>query len=186
MAFASVLFCSTAAADVVPFQWSTTGSFTSVTSQLSFDNVTNQTANVNTGTYTAINLGSFSLHDVWFSDTGSFNLTVDFTKPAGATDTGYPNTPVVVTASWLPFFGNDSATINFDNAVKTIAFNGGSFGFSVDDVILRSWGGPVQLTGRISDVQLTSAAVPEPGSIFLLCTAFGGLAFAARKRLFQS
>jgi hypothetical protein len=189
------MFASLSMADVMPFQWSTTGTFSSpgLPTGLSFvgaplSGVQNTAAD---GSLSAINLGHFTFADIGTDYTGTFSLTVNFFRPSGSADPAYS---VTLAANANSNGGNDTLTINFPGASQ-YSFNGpdgnGTFTFGVDDVFDFRNGShtdTVNLTGNISratftDVTTTDTSpVPEPSSVLLLCTALLGFAFVARRK----
>jgi hypothetical protein len=180
MACVILVSTSIAKAEDVAFLWSSFGSFSSLPNKLDFSGVLLDSANVSVGESKSIRLGSFGLDNVSSDDTGTFTLNVSFWLPLGAADPSYPNTPVFLDANYNG--SKDKAVINFNNTARTLAFSGGSFDFSVDDATVFSTVGSVDLTGRISNIRLSSASTPEPQSVSLLCTVLIGVALMAKKR----
>ena len=112
------MFASLSMADVLPFQWSTTGTFSSpgLPSGLSFvgaplSGIQNTAPD---GSLSAINLGHFIFDNISTDYTGTFTLTVDFFKPNGASDPAYT---VTLVADADSNGGNDTLTINFPGAI---------------------------------------------------------------------
>jgi hypothetical protein len=191
----ATMFASLSMADVMPFQWSTTGTFSSpgLPSGLSFvgaplSGVQNTAAD---GSLSAINLGHFNFADIITDYTGTFSLTVNFFRPSGSTDPAYS---VTLAANANSNGGNDTLTINFPG-VSQYSFNGpdgaGTFTFGVDNVFDFRNGShtdTVNLTGNIIGATFTAGAaaetspVPEPSSVLLLCTVLAGFVFMAKRR----
>jgi hypothetical protein len=188
------MFASLSMADVLPFQWSTTGTFSSpgLPSGLSFvgaplAGVQNTAAD---GSLSAINLGHFVFDNISTDYTGTFTLTVDFFRPNGAMDPAYT---VTLVADANSSGGNDSLTINFPSASQ-YSFAGtdgsGTFMFGVENVFDFRNGShtdTVNLLGDVTGASFKSSTtdtspVPEPSSVLLLCTALVGFAFVARKK----
>lgn len=190
-----MMFTSIASADVVPFQWSTSGSWTGSHPGLTFTGAsTSAVTNTNAAGNLDINLGTFNLNQNGFngSPSGTFALTVNFWRPnalVGGVDEMFS-----ATFEGDTFFFVDYYTIDFSNTPRTINFNGtdgiGSFQFTVEDVSLNTRGFLVgedlsdPLIGKIRNADISSAAaVPEPQSVLLLCTVLAGVALTARKKL---
>jgi len=188
------MFASLSMADVLPFQWSTTGTFSSpgLPSGLSFvgaplTGVQNTAAD---GSLSGMNLGHFTFDNIGTDYTGTFTLTVDFFRPNGAVDPAYT---VTLVADANSSGGNDTLTINFPSASQ-YSFAGtdgtGTFMFGVENVFDFRNGShtdTVNLLGDVSGAAITqpitaAASVPEPSSILLLCTALAGFAFLARRK----
>lgn len=187
MAFAAMAFTSIASADVVPFQWSTSGAWGGSHSGLSFTGVGATSGSTNSAGSLDINLGSFTLNNPSSDYTGTFSLTLNFLRPDGTADPVFPAT-VKVDANY--FFLADTATIDFSNSQTLFTFSGtdgtGSFSFSLDDVTLTTgWLGGSDtgtLTGHIRNAAITPS--PEPSSIILLGSLAGAFALIARKKFF--
>jgi hypothetical protein len=163
------------------FSYTTSGTITgecpsALDGSLSFTGVTGDVTDPR-----AINLGYFSLSNIENDGSGTFNLTVNFTLPAGVQDPSYPGMPVTFTEDWQWFFwsGPDSVSINLNNTVKHLTFTGGSFDFWLPADTLEFARQDSQsdrtLWGRIGNVQCDTASIPEPGSIVLFGTLLSGL-----------
>jgi len=175
-------------ADVLPFTWSTTGSF-SPAGGLSFTGVSAGSAQYTSqaGNLSNIDLGTISFPNPSGDFSGIFSLKVNFLRPDGAQDPQFA-APFVVDANYQ---GNqDSLTINFPST-STVSFSGtdgtGNFMFTIPDLSVTRAGNPTatyELYGNITSAHLTSqAAVPEPGSIVLFATVLVGVGLATKKRL---
>jgi len=193
LALLTTMFGSLSMADVMPFQWSTTGSFSSpgLPSGLGFvgaplNGVQNTAAD---GSISGMDLGHFTFGNINTDYTGTFTLTVDFFKPNGATDPAYT---VTLVADANSSGGNDTLTINFPGASQ-YSFAGtdgtGTFMFGVENVFDFRNGSHTDTVNLLGDVSraaftpsTTAAAVPEPSSVLLLCTAIAGFAFLARRK----
>ena len=191
------MFASLSMADVMPFQWSTTGTFSGsgLPSGLTFvgaplSGIQNTAAD---GSLSGINLGHFAFADISTDYIGTFSLTVNFFRPTGSADPAYSVT-LDANASSVGNSGNDSLTINFP-AASQYSFSGadgtGTFIFGVDNIFDFRNGShtdTVNLTGKISGAALTAGAaadtspVPEPSSVLLLCTVLAAFVFLARRR----
>jgi hypothetical protein len=79
--------------------------------------------------------------------------------------------------------GTGGVFIDFNNTPQMLTFTqgqGGSFLFAIDDVNISSGGSGVELTGRITGVNI----IPEAGTLSLLSTGLlgiGGIALRRRK-----
>jgi hypothetical protein len=183
-------------ADVMPFQWSTTGTFSApgLPSGLSFSGagtsaVTNTASN---GSLLGINLGHFTFGDITTDYSGTFTLTVNFFRPDGSTDPVYQ---ITLLANANTSGRNDELIINFPSASR-FGFGGtdgtGTFMFGVknlDDYRNGSHIDDVILSGDITGAVFTGtqngdpSAVPEPASVLLLCGVLGCLALVAKRKL---
>src|SRR6476620_8250896 len=95
----AALATSVASADILPFSWSTSGSF-SLSTPLTFAPVSPASPVVFTdasGNLTGISLGTITFPDVDADFNGTFNLTVNFVRPLGSQDPNYSK-PFQVTA----------------------------------------------------------------------------------------
>jgi hypothetical protein len=190
-------FASISMADVMPFQWSTTGTFSApgLPAGLSFTGaalsvLTNTAAN---GNLSIADLGHFTFGNIATDYTGTFTLTVNFLRPDGSPDSV---NAVTLVADANVSGGNDNLTITFPSA-SLYNFAGtdgtGTFSFGVNNVSdLRngSHTDDVFLSGNITGATFTStgggtSAVPEPTSILLLGTVAIGFAFTSRRRFSQ-
>ena len=188
-------FTSLSMADVLPFQWSTSGTFSSpgLPAGLTFTGaslsaVTNTASN---GNLSISDLGHFTFANITTDYSGTFTLTVNFLRPDGSQDPVYA---VNIVADANVNGGNDSLTLTFPSATQ-YSFAGtdgtGTFNFGVNNVSDTRNGShtdDVFLTGNITGAKLTStdagtAAVPEPTSILLLGTVVVGFAVTARRKL---
>jgi hypothetical protein len=190
------MFASLSMADVMPFQWSTSATFSSpgLPTGLSFvgaplSGIQNTAAD---GSLSGINLGHFTFADISTDYNGTFSLTINFFRPTGAADPAYSVT-LDANANSVGNSGNDRLTINFP-AASQYSFSGadgtGTFTFGVDSISEFRTGSrteTVNLTGNITGATFNARAadpspVPEPSSIFLLLTALVGFAFLARRK----
>ena len=194
----AAMFASISLADTISFQWSTTGAFSGLPTGLDFIPV-DPSAVVTTATngdVLGLNLGHFMFSGITTDYTGKFTLTVKFFTP-GSTDPGSVVTLDADVHTYANTNGiNDLLTINFPGA-PPYDFNGtdgkGTFTFGVDNVSNYRNGShtnTVNLTGNITGAAFASGVntsatseVPEPGSVFLVCTVLIGLALTARKKL---
>jgi hypothetical protein len=183
---------SLASADILPFSWSTTGSFSS--SGLTFTPVA-AAAPINTdasGNLTGILLGAITFPDVTTDFSGTFNLTVNFIRPGGAQDPTYA-APFTLDANASGV--NDTLLIDFP-APSLLTFAGtdgsGSFNFAIPDLTFTRTGSgqtkTVNLLGNISGAAITAtsnvpttAPVPEPSSWALMASVVVGLAYKIRR-----
>ena len=188
------MFASLSMADTMPFQWSTTGTFSNpgLPSGLSFVGAP-VSAVQNTapdGSLSAMSLGHFTFDNISTDYTGTFTLTVDFFRPNGAVDPAYT---VTLVADANSSGGNDTLTINFPSPSQ-YSFSGsdgsGTFMFGVRNVFDFRNGShtdTVDLLGDVSGATFgastpQTAPVPEPSSVLLLCTALAGFAFIAKRK----
>ena len=191
----AALATSVASADVLPFVWSTTGTFSPV-SPLSFAGVSAGAPVLTdaSGNLLGISLGTFSFPDISSNFAGTFTLTVDFSRPDGSTDPTVPATLSLTANVNGNSNNNDLLTIDFP-AASSLSFAGsdgtGSFTFEIPDISFTRNGNnqtrTVELTGNIVGAAVGAAttqvsAVPEPGSAVLLCTALGAVALKLRRR----
>jgi hypothetical protein len=181
-------------ADVMPFQWSTTGTFSApgLPSGLTFTGaslspVTNTASN---GDLSISDLGHFTFGNITSDYTGTFTLTVNFVRPDGSSDPVYA---VSLVADANVSGINDLLTITFP-AASQYNFAGtdgtGTFNFGVNNVSAPRNGShidDVTLSGNITGAALnttvgSTAAVPEPTSILLLGSVAIGFAFTAKRK----
>jgi hypothetical protein len=192
------LLASSASADIVPFQWSTSGSFTGNPNTLSFTGVTNKTGQTATnGTLNGIELGTFGLTNLLsnFNTSGSFTLTVVFSVPGGVAG---DNTYSASFAGDYNITSVDTAQVTFSETSNNFTFNSmngtpgsGSFSLALANATINLTasllGGPdsEKLYGNINGAQFTpsAAAVPEPGSVLLFGTVLAGVGLIVRKKM---
>ena len=173
-------------ADEMPFQGSTSGSFTDSTTAtvVGFVGANFGPSVTSGGNATLSNLGTFSILDLSVlantigTNLGNFDLTVIFTIPDGAN----PSNPIVADVTGTINNNNaNNLTIDFGPG-QTVNFTGtdgsGSFLLTINDVAFAN-GSNTQssllLTGSISEAVFTpgtnpTSTVPEPSSISLLST----------------
>lgn len=137
--------------------------------------------NLNGVTVSQVTVGSFDLHTFHnFNFTGStFSMQVTFTAPVvagGSPVTIVANLSGTITANEL-FDGNEAITIDFNNNPQVFTFAGGSFTFSVQDLVVNEQSGFVDLHAN-----LTATAVPEPATMLLMGTGLMSLAMGVRRR----
>lgn len=200
LVFVASMFASLSLADVITFQWSTSGSFSDpgLPSGLIFTGVSGQTGSTDAnGNLSGINLGHFDFSNITTDYTGIFTFNIQFTQPAGAQNPAF-NVTVVAEANVTGQGNseNDQLTIDFPAASSyTFGPPSGSFLFNVSDVSdFRTGSQPdtANLLGNISSASLSNptgdapAAVPEPGTISLLATVLGGLAIGLKRKKAQS
>jgi hypothetical protein len=190
LAILAAVFASVSMADVVPFQWSTTGTFSApgLPAGLTFTGaalsaVTNTDAS---GNLLGIDLGHFTFDNIVTDYTGTFTLNIVFVRPDSSDD---PTVLATLVADANVSGINDQLTITFPSA-STYHFDGadgtGTFDLAVNDVSDRRTGShtdTVPVLGDIRGADLTPSAVPEPGSVLLLCTVLGGIAVLGRRKL---
>jgi hypothetical protein len=190
----AALATSVASADILPFSWSTTGSFS--TSPLSFTGVSagSPVSTDASGNLTGISLGTIIFPALSTDFVGTFNLTVNFVRPDGSGNPVFAE-PFTLTANVNGNSdNNDELTIDFPTA-SLLNFSGsdgtGSFTFGIPDVSFTRNGNnqtrTFALTGNIVGATVNAvtaqvAAVPEPSSVVLLFTALGGVAWKVRRR----
>jgi len=184
-----------ARADEVTVAGSTAGSFSGVTTGLSFSG---STFNVTTfGGMAALgnpatpgsnfnNLGSFSLEPNSGMLSGNFTLTTTFTAPANIVGGQMGTYTALVTGNVGPV-DNGGARISFDAATRSQVFNfsgpggTGSFSLTLPDFVGVTSGRTIGLSAVIEGQ--SAAPVPEPASMLLLGTGLAGLARVARRKM---
>jgi hypothetical protein len=189
--FVLSLFSSSARlADVLPFSWSTTGTFSKGASGLTFSGVSAGAEITNAAGKLSINLGTFTLADVTTDLTGFFSLKVKFLSPDGVQALSFEKAQLDVDAN-INAGGKDRLVVDFPDA-SLVTFDGGSFTFAVQDVNVVRSGTASQafkLTGNISGAAKAQSAVlsavPEPTSVILFATVMAGVAVAGRKKLLR-
>src|SRR2546423_3033501 len=177
---------SIARADEVTIAGSTTGSITGVP-QLSF------TGNIFTGT-TALGVGSLSgtnsLGTLFLSTaplqsvTGTFDLNVIFTVPAGINGGPATTYTASILGSVSPNISQGGVNIHFLSPTQLFTFSNssgtGSFSLTVPDLFVQS-GQSASLTAGFTGEQ-SAPAIPEPMTIILLGTGLSGIAAKLRQR----
>ena len=139
-------------------------------------------ANFGPTTSTQLNLGTFNLSSlVAVFNPFDFNLTINFTAPAGAGSSSFSADlrgavlPVIGGFAKIDFENNGPRHFEFQNGQGS-----GSFDLAIGDVTLTN-GTSRSVKGTVSNAQF--AATPEPTSIILTSTLIGGMMFLFRKRL---
>jgi hypothetical protein len=125
-----------------------------------------------------VTVGSFDLHTFSFFNFGgdTFNLLVTFTAPPGAP--GGPQTFTANLSGIVTILPNEVIQIDFNNIPQVFGYNGGTFSFSVNDIVnLNEQAAFVNLTANVS-----ATATPEPLSMLLLGSGLAGLGVKLRKR----
>ena len=150
----AALATSVVSADILPFSWSTSGSFS--TSPLAFGGVSAGSPLFTdaSGNLLGISLGTITFPDVDTTFIGTFNLTVNFFQPDGTINNPFAG-PFTVTTEIVGQH-NDQLAIDFP-AASLVSFSGtngiGSFTFGIPDVtFMRTGNGQtrtVDLTGNI-------------------------------------
>lgn len=200
LALIAGMFASLSLADVITFQWSTSGSFSSpgLPSGLGFTGVSGQTGSTDAnGNLSGINLGHFDFANIATDYTGTFTFNIQFTQPAGAQNPAFSVTLVAdANVTGQGNSENDQLTIDFPAASwYTFGPPSGSFLFNVSDVSdfrTGSQADTANLLGNISSAAFSSptgeapAAVPEPGTLSLVATVLGGLAFGLKRKKSQN
>lgn len=181
---------SSARADEVTISGSTTGTVSGIP-RLTFTGSPNFTVTTTLGVASLIglnnNLGTFTLSiaglDQAQSVAGSFTLNITFTGPGGIAGGQGRSFNANLTGTISPFSGFEGVLIDFDNAPVLFTFNdgvnSGSFTLALPDVLIPSGSSGAQITARITGSQ---TAIPEPATLFLLCTGLIGVAACARTR----
>jgi len=184
-------------ADEMPFQGSTSGSFSDALTAalLSFAGTNFGPGVTAGGNFELTDLGTFTIN-LSPSDTvhlgGTFDLTVTFIIPVGS---GNPSYSAAVSGT-INGSNANNVDINFDPNGQTVNFSSaadgyGSFFLTVDDLIGLNGSNTSftrTLTGRISDAVFTPTTVPpdqvvpEPTSILLLFTVVMGAGVAMHRR----
>lgn len=201
-ALAVVVTVSSSPAAAVTFTGSATGCFGSgctpsilaLNDQLLFAGNPLFNGTTTTGPLT-LNLGGFAVSDpsillLDFNDSYNgqqFNLTLNFTAPAGAN----PN-PASFSASLfgtLNWLNGGTLKIDFAPTAQHFTYAGGSFNLLINDVTLATnfifHADADLLTGTFSNVT-TVAPVPEPATWAMMILGFAGVGFVAYRRRNQS
>ena len=171
---------------------------------------TNVSVPVGPGLTTLTNLGTFTLNGCSGNNCtepfGTQDNVTDFTLRITFTDPTVSGTPQLFAADIYGTITRSGASnnlkngsflvINFDNTVQHLSFTdadgSGEFDLAVNDVASytssSSFGDTRTVTGRIQNLTYTPSnsqdppAVPEPGSIVLLLSGLGGVAFSLRRK----
>jgi hypothetical protein len=187
------LLAASASADIVPFQWSTSGAFTGDRETLNFNGVTNKSGQTaDNGTLNGIELGTFTLTGQFDNDgiSGNFTLTVLFSVPGGVAG---DNTYSATFDGHYYYLSTDWAEVNFSETSNNFTFNSmngvpgtGSFSLALTKSTISLYGNDSEkLYGNITGADFTpeQAAVPEPGSILLFGTVLAGVGLIVRKKM---
>jgi hypothetical protein len=180
-------------ADVLPFTWSTSGSWTGTSTGAAFAGSAGSAGTNAAGDLLNMDLGTFTFSDIVSDYSSTFNLAITFTAPDNADDPGFTQ---IFTADANANGVNDRFTIDFP-ASALFNFSGsdgvGTFSFAVQDVDFTRNGagqdrtfvlrGNITGAGRTTvSVFIPPSSVPEPGSVALLLSALGAVGFSLCRR----
>jgi hypothetical protein len=131
-----------------------------------------------------LSLGSMTLQNVTFDNPSGdvFDLQVIFTSPGDGSNSFVANLTGSI-AKGFGVGGRVAGTVTVDfGAGQTIAYDGGSFTLTVDDLSLNGTTTTGEITGEISNVVTGVAAVPEPSTWAMMILGFAGIGFMAHRR----
>ena len=193
-------------ADVVPYEYTTTGSFSynypatsGDPSHLTFTGTASSGQTTDLGClllgtcgWANISLGEFQLYhpDVGQADNydGSFTLIIDFTLPDQVHGDQHYNASVTGTVKRLAT--NSNLDIDFVGASQHIDFGPGTDGVGSFDLMVENpefvnllgRTDTATLHGKIRNAQAGPNPVPEPSSLLLLLTTLGGTLGLLRRK----
>lgn len=189
LAFAFLALSQTVAwADPVTIAGSTTGSFSGLTTGLSFaGNTFNVTTQNGIAALSGLqSLGTFTQNTFAGDLNGAFTLTVNFSLPTGITGGNSTTYTALVTGS-VADLDNGGSLVTFNSAQRAQTFTfssptgAGVFTLLLPDFVAITSGRTAELHGFILGAQ-QSAPVPEPATILLLGTGMTGLGAMMRRR----
>jgi hypothetical protein len=185
-ALALGLLTSVALAVEITVAGSTTGSFSSPISGLTFTGGSFGPISTVGGVLSLSPIGSFTAANSNITSAGeTFTLTTTFTAPA--TIAGGPTNNVLATITGTISGSNGGLSINFNNSLVPFTFSNpdftGSFTYTVPDLFIQR-NSTVLLTAGVTGSQ-TARGVPDGGStVLLLGSGMMGLVLLGRRKFF--
>jgi hypothetical protein len=130
-----------------------------------------------------LDLGTMSLQLATFDNPSGniFDLQVSFSSPGPGSSPFGAN--LAGSIAFSAAFRRVAGTVVVDfGAGQTIAYDGGSFTLTINDLSLTGTTTSADITGQISNVVTGVAAVPEPSTWAMMLLGFAGIGFMAYRR----